>query len=256
MHIGRNCKPEAALQHCAHGSPKAQILFADPLSAISHLRAQTDTIMLAFSGGKDSLCAWLRLREHFPRIVPVFQYWIPGLQFVDRTLDYYEQYFATKIIRVPHPGWYDAMRYGLFQTPVTFQVTDSYSFRRVTFDQQRDWIAADLGIERWMATGMRAADSVRRLLTIRKIGCLSNGNRKLYPIADLTKADVIAMLRAHGVKLPPEYAFLRRSFDGLQETYLSAIRMHWPRDYATIQRWLPLIEAEFVRRKVHEAHAT
>jgi hypothetical protein len=62
--------------------------------------------LLSFSGGKDSIGAWLQLRRYFPEITPVFMYLIPGLSFVEESLSYFEDYFGTRIIRMPHPSLY------------------------------------------------------------------------------------------------------------------------------------------------------
>ena len=53
-----------------------------------------------FSRGKDSLCAWINLRKYFSRIIPFHCSSIPHMEFVDRTLDYYEMMFQTKILRM------------------------------------------------------------------------------------------------------------------------------------------------------------
>ena len=51
----------------------------------AQLRAQLagETVILAFSRGKDSLAAWLALREAGVNVVPYHMYLIPELRFVD-----------------------------------------------------------------------------------------------------------------------------------------------------------------------------
>ena len=39
----------------------------DREAALAEVRAETDTVMLSFSRGKDSLAAWCVLREHSSR---------------------------------------------------------------------------------------------------------------------------------------------------------------------------------------------
>lgn len=225
----------------------------DVHEAMREVRKETDTVLLAFSGGKDSVCAWLMLREVFPRIVPIFRYWLPGLEFIEVGLRYYERFFGTKIIRVPHPGWYDFMRYGVFQTPMTYQVTEAWDYKRVEFDHQRDWIAEELGLDPgWLATGMRAAESVRRMFTVKKYGVLNRNNHVFYPVAYYRKDDVIRALRSSGVKLGLDYRIMGRSFDGVQFTFLDPVRRHFPKDYETIKRWLPLVELEYARKEVYD----
>lgn len=67
-------------------------------------------LLLSFSCGKDSLAMWLWLRETKQvEIIPYFLYWVPGLSFVERALDYYEQVFGQRITRLPHPLFYDLL---------------------------------------------------------------------------------------------------------------------------------------------------
>lgn len=62
--------------------------------------------LISFSCGKDSLAAWLWLRERGIQLVPYYLYWVPGLSFVEEALAYYEEFFGTHIIRLPHPYFY------------------------------------------------------------------------------------------------------------------------------------------------------
>ncbi len=70
------------------------------------IRAKTGTVILSFSAGKDSLAAWLLLRELGFDVVPVYKWLVPGLLFVERSLAYYESFFGTRIRRYPHPSFY------------------------------------------------------------------------------------------------------------------------------------------------------
>jgi len=62
--------------------------------------------LLAFSCGKDSIVAWLKLRKYFKKIVPYYMYCVPNLEFVEKSLRYYEDWFGCHIARMPHPSLY------------------------------------------------------------------------------------------------------------------------------------------------------
>jgi len=64
-----------------------------------YMRERSDTVILSFSNGKDSIAAWLVLRKYFPKIIPFYLYLIPDLEFVESGLTYYEDFFQTKILR-------------------------------------------------------------------------------------------------------------------------------------------------------------
>ena len=54
---------------------------------------------LGFSRGKDSIAAWIYLKRFFKRIIPFHCASVPHLKFVDDSLEYYEDFFATKVHR-------------------------------------------------------------------------------------------------------------------------------------------------------------
>lgn len=222
--------------------------------AIRYVRAETDTVLLGFSGGKDSVATWLVLREHFNRVVPIFHYWVPDLEFVEAGLRYYEEFFETPVVRLPHPAWFQLVGAGAFQDPIRYRVVERWDLGKPDFRRMANWVAEDLGLStRWMAVGLRAADSVirRRMFAVR--GYADERQQKFYPIAQFLKADMVALLQKSGVRLSPEYAFMGRSFDGLNTLYLQTVKDKFPRDFERIKQWFPLIEAEFFRREIYHA---
>lgn len=76
-----------------------------------------DTILLAFSRGKDSIAAWISLRDSklFKRIIPIYLYLVPGLNFEEDDLKYFEDVFQTHIMQLPHPSLYRMMFNNVFQ---------------------------------------------------------------------------------------------------------------------------------------------
>jgi hypothetical protein len=111
MQEGKRVKHQSNYGRRADGTPLAG---DDLLAALRDVTG--DTVLLSFSRGKDSLAAWLHLREHF-RIIPYHLEWIPGLSFVESSLAYYEDVFQTHIIRLPHPLFYQYLRDYAWQTP-------------------------------------------------------------------------------------------------------------------------------------------
>lgn len=89
--------------------------------------------LLAFSAGKDSVAAWLHLRKFFPRIVPFYRYLIPGLEFVDRGIRMYEDFFETKVMRVPHPSLGRMLANLVYQPPERCAIIEESGIREVTY---------------------------------------------------------------------------------------------------------------------------
>jgi hypothetical protein len=74
-------------------------------------------VMLAFSRGKDSIAAWLALREAGVKVIPYHLYLIPHLRFVDDSLAYFEDTFGCTILNLPHPSLYRWLAHAMFQPP-------------------------------------------------------------------------------------------------------------------------------------------
>ena len=90
---------------------------------IREVRAQQSETLLAFSTGKDAVAAWLAIREHFDAVHPYYLYIVPGLEFVDESLDYYERFFGVRIARLPHPSLHRMLNNFVFQPPERCAVT-------------------------------------------------------------------------------------------------------------------------------------
>jgi hypothetical protein len=56
---------------------------------LTELAAEGNPVLLGFSRGKDSLAAWLAMREHGIDVVPYHLYSIPGLRFVDDSIAFF-----------------------------------------------------------------------------------------------------------------------------------------------------------------------
>jgi hypothetical protein len=213
------------------------------------IKRDTNKVLLAFSRGKDSISAMLVLREAGFEVIPVFYYRVPGLGFVERSLAYYEKFFGVHIIRVPHPSTYRQLREFTFQPPSRISLIWEAGLPAITYDLLRQSIADDLGLpeNQWIATGVRAADSCQRYMAIKRWGPIRRASCTFLPVWDMSKATLVSLIRRHGVRLPEEYRYFGRSFDGLDFRYLWGIKQRWPDDYAKILALFPLCELEIIR---------
>ena len=55
-------------------------------------------------------------------------------------------------------------------------------------------------------------------------------------------------LRPRGLKLPIDYKWFGRSFDGIDYRFISKLRLHSPEDYERILEWFPLADLDIFRR--------
>lgn len=216
-----------------------------------YVREQTgDTAILSFSCGKDAIAAWLQLRRYFKRIVPVFFEGIPDLEFVNESLAYYEDFFATKIERYPHPSFFRKIRNMVYQPPQHCDAIERMNIpRHYGYTDAHDDIRERYEIpEAYAGTGIRTADSLIRRAAARTHGVLNPTKREFWPVFDWRAADLVREFSAARVELPVDYAMFGRSFDGIDHRFLEPVRQRFPRDYERILEWFPLAHLDTMRR--------
>jgi hypothetical protein len=207
-----------------------------------------DTILLSFSGGKDSIAMYLALRDHF-EVIPYFLYWMPGLSFVEEAMDYYEEYFGQEIMRLPHPLFYKLLREYAYQPPDNVAPLASLKLVDFDFADVDNIIAQHYGLENpFCAIGMRVKDNIDRRNLIQQKGVLGIGNRRYYyAIWDWDVNQVGQIILDHGVKLSKEYKYWGRTLASFDYQYLRPLKEHFPDDFKRMMDWFPLLDLEFFR---------
>ena len=219
------------------------------LETIELVRKRQSETLLAFSTGKDAVAAWLAIREHFDCVHPYYLYLVPGLEFVEESLAYYEQFFGEKITRLPHPSLHRMLNNLAFQPPERCAVIEQAGLPEFDYTDSCRAIIEDKGLQKGLlaADGVRAADSPMRRIAIKTHGPISAKQGKYHCVWDWKKQDLIDCFRKHGVKLPVDYKLFGRSFDGLDLRFLLPLKKHRPADYRKVLEWFPLAELEIFR---------
>lgn len=207
-----------------------------------------EPVFLSFSTGKDSAACWLAMREAGIPVLPVYFYLVPGLGFVDRTLEWYEGFMGQRIVRYPHPSIYRMLEANVFQTPERLPIIDAARLPVPDLDQEWDEIKADFGLPgAWVADGVRASDSIERRCSLVRHGVMKGESRKVSPIADWLKGEVTDFLSARRWVPPVDYELFGRSFDGIDARFAVPIRKRFPEDYETLCEWFPLLPIDEMR---------
>lgn len=208
----------------------------DPIKTQSRI---TDTVLVAFSGGKDSVVTLDLCCRYFKRVIPFFMYIVAGLEFQEQLLDWYERRYGLEIVRLPHFEVSNFMRYGTFReydfsVPI-ISITDIYAYMRATTD----------GI--WIAAGERINDSIVRRAMIKHSGTIDRNRGRFYPVAYWTKRNVLDYIKTKKLKLGVDSKKLGFSFKSLDGHELAMVKQEFPSDYERILRMYPFAEAA-VRR--------
>lgn len=211
------------------------------------------TVILSFSCGKDAIAAWLALRPHFERVIPFYLYLVPGLEFIEEGLSYFERFFGTKILRYPQPNLYRMLKDKVFQTPERAVVLRENDLTPLTYDEIEGTVRAKNAVPKaFMATGVRAADSPVRRSSITKHGALNPTRRTFFPVFDWNIKEVHSAIHNSKIRLPVDYRMFGRTFDGIDERFLWPVKKYYPRDYARILEVFPLAELMLHRREFQE----
>jgi len=205
--------------------------------------------LIAFSTGKDALGAYLAIRDHFD-VTPYFMYLVPDLEFVEDSLAYYEKVMRCRIIRLPHPSLYRWLNNYLFQPPGRHKVIEAAQLPNFDYAYHHERVCeiAKVDPKRILsATGVRAADSPHRRMALEKYGAINRKGKVWYPVWDWNKERLLAAIEKSGIKLPVDYHYFGRTFDGLDLRFLYPMKLNLPRDYQRVLEWFPLAEMEIYR---------
>lgn len=173
-------------------------------------------------------------------------YQVRGLSFQESILRYYEDKYGIPIHRIPHFELSQWLRYGLFR-PCDFDcpivsVKETYDYMRENTDI---W---------WISAGERIADSVWRRAMIKSSGTIDPKRGRFFPIAEWSKADVLAYIRQRKLRVGAESSRLGFSFRSLMGKDLLKIKKHFPQDYARIRRWFPLVDVSIIHHKMQRGY--
>ena len=206
------------------------------------LKAQamiTDSVIVGFSGGKDSIVTLDLCFRYFKRVQPFFMYICPNLSFQQSLIRWYETKYDTHIIQLPHFDTSGFMRYGSFRPgdascPI-ISITDIYNYVR---QQTGIW---------YIAAGERISDSIVRQAMIKHSGSIDRKRGRFYPLAYWNKSEVLRYVKTKKLKLGADSKALGFSYRSLDGKELKAVKDNFPDDYQKILKLYPFADAA-VRR--------
>ena len=236
------------------------IIKGQPTSAEirDRLAAENRPVLVAFSGGKDAIATELALQDAGIETVLAHLYYIPGrtpgrtLAFVEQGLTDLEQALGKPIHRYPHPSFYRWLNNFVFQPPERCEIIEAAQLPTPDYAGMWALIRRDLGLpeDTWVADGVRAADSIVRRASFSRHGIMKTKDRKVSPVADWLKAEVLDRISAAGITLPVDYELFGRSFDGIDHRFLQPISERFPADFERILDWFPLADLALFRARM------
>jgi hypothetical protein len=210
--------------------------------------------LLGFSRGKNSVGAWVQCKKFFTRIIPYHCWLVPGMRFEEDSLKYYEDFFQTKILSVPHPSVSRFFSQQVFTDPFANHAFDSWAAH--DYQDVYAHVSSMAGVSplTLSAIGVRSADSIYRRKAIMKTGGINVGKGEFYPCHDWNAERLERELVASGVRLPVDYTWWGRSFDGLDSRFTTGLKQNAPEDFKKLSALYPLAYADVCRMKWRKRH--
>ena len=220
------------------------IQLCEHISNISNNRC-----IISFSMGKDSIASYLQCRDFFNEIDFVFLYMIPDLDFQNISLDYYENKFGKKIIRMPNPSLYKQINANMYQPPNRIDTIWDMDLYEAEYDEIFKASKIDLKIDEntYVGVGNRMSDSIMRRTSIKRWGAYNQKRKQFFPVFDWTNNDVRNSIVKNNIKLPIDYKIWGRSFDGFDYRFLKPLKDNFPKDYEKVLEFFPLAKLELIR---------
>lgn len=206
-----------------------------------------NNVILNFSMGKESIACYYQLKKYFKNVHLIYKYLIPGLSFVQESIDYFETKFNQKIIQMPNIGFYRMINGNVFATPKHLEIIHGIGLPNHTYNDYEKLIRVDLNLPNaFIGIGVRAADSPTRSMVVKMHGPVSK-RKTFYPIFDWKYEQLRNCLNDNNIKLPIDYELFGKSFDGIDYRFLKPIKENYPHDYETIKLYFPLVDLEILR---------
>lgn len=205
---------------------------------------------LGFSRGKDSIAAWLYLRQFFNDIIPFHCASVPHLSFVDESLSYYEEIFGTKILRFLSGEISNAVSNLIFQPIEDEKIIDAMGLLDYGMHDIVDLLRDIYGKDIWCAYGINATDSIDRHLYVLQLQGRNIPKKSFYPCFDWTKKQILNIIDSEHISLPPDYKLTNRTMTGIPNVrHLMHMDEVFPEDMKRIELLFPFIRARLARNE-------
>ncbi len=212
----------------------------ETLSILTTAASEHGRVLVAFSGGKDSLCTLDLCLRSFRHVEAFHMYYVPGLESVEVMLDATRRRFGIQIRQYQHWAALRAMKEGI------------YGLAHHRREEWPDWTVHDVyklamldakcGL---VATGAKRADSLWRR---RMLNTWGKSADIIYPVVGWSTLEIGAYLKARNIPVPEKTA---GSATGLDLTLNELLFLYdrWPGDFKKLCAVFPFAEAVVWRRK-------
>lgn len=209
---------------------------------LTRVRERTDAIGLAFSAGKDSFATLdLVAQAGFKRVEAYYLYRVDGLEAIERWLRWAEKRYGIKVRRYPHFELVKVFRHALLMP----HYGDLGRVPKVTMADIDHYFRLDAEVD-WIAYGWRGSDSYSRLMIMKQTGGFDTVAKRVFPLRDWKRGDVLNYLTLRGVPRPPTFGRVEQGGVDLHPIAFEYLRRN-PNDWKKLTEVFPFAEAHLRR---------
>jgi len=218
------------------------VLFTKTIEELKESAASHDSVVVGFSGGKDSWCCLDLCMKIFKNVKAFFMYFIPGLECVEVELDKARQKYGVEILQYPHWLLFRCIKYGIF---CDGHWKGSQGIWEPKINDIHKAIIADTGIN-LICQGAKDSDSMWR----RRYFTINHFDRVVYPLKKWQKIDVLSYLKINNIPLPDSSGKSATGIDLSTPSLLWLYDKH-PEDFKKLLQFFPYAEAVIRRREYY-----
>ncbi len=211
----------------------------DLLKVIKTVASEIDEAIVMFSTGKDSIVTLDLCCKFIPNIKIVHLYFIPGLSYRERFLEYYSKRYNIKIEQYPQVDVSRILHNNTFSNSQKkidkLKQTDIELFLRKTYNIS------------YLAYGYRKQESLQRRGHLTSCEGFEKKFKRFFPVADWSTNDIFNYIKKEKLPLPVEYSYGFRDINFFEGKSLIWLYNNYPEDYQKVKNMYPFIEAELLR---------
>lgn len=209
-------------------------------AVLDWVRQKTDSVILFYSAGKDSIALLDLVAPHFKRVVCVYMYFVKGLEHINKYIEYSKmRYPNVEFHEVPHWNLTYTLKAGLYCQPQP-------DVKLMKFSDVADNCRLKFGID-YCLYGMKQSDNMNRGIMLKgkeyELQAIHPKTKNVYPLSKWGNNEVLAYLKQNRLPEPVRYSTRQKS-QGLtfsEECFLY-LRQYYPEDLKKILEAFPQAE--------------
>ncbi len=215
-------------------------IYASAHKVLDQIKAETDRVLVAFSGGKESWCVLDMAVKNFATVIPIHYEFVSGLEVVEGQIRKAEERYGVTVERRPHSSYLASIIYANYRNsdPRVDELNPPRWGHMIELSKREHNCPHIL-------TGARRSDSNQRRIL------MDRGHYPgTHPLSDWSKAHVLAYLKRQGIPLPPSHKGHTTGI-GLDHRALLWLHDQHRDDFERIRVEFPYVPASPARRKFY-----